>query len=105
MEELVNVFCLIHILPKGEGLWSGWRLQIYVGHCIVTFGWMQIRSFVKPNAILQQMQGIIPCIVIVSNEEEKREFTREIGEEALPGEYGRAKLVAIQDVILTPLED
>ena len=45
-------------------------------------------------------------IVVVSNEEEKREFTREIGEEALPEEYGgRAKFVAIQDVILTPLED
>ncbi|CAL5400049.1 unnamed protein product [Camellia sinensis] len=45
-------------------------------------------------------------IVIVSNEDEKREFIRDIGEEALPEEYGgRAKLVAIQDVILTPMEN
>ncbi|GMP59359.1 hypothetical protein CsSME_00022663 [Camellia sinensis var. sinensis] len=45
-------------------------------------------------------------IVIVSNEDEKREFIRDIGEEALPEEYGgRAKLVAMQDVILTPMEN
>lgn len=45
-------------------------------------------------------------VVIVSNENEKREFIREIGEEVLPEEYGgRAKLVAIQDVELTPVED
>ncbi|XP_057488783.1 uncharacterized protein LOC130774731 isoform X3 [Actinidia eriantha] len=31
---------------------------IYVGHCTVTFGWIRIQSFVKPNAILQQLQGI-----------------------------------------------
>ncbi|CAK9177071.1 unnamed protein product [Ilex paraguariensis] len=43
-------------------------------------------------------------IVIVSNEDEMREFVREIGEEALPAEYGgRAMLVALQDVVLTPL--
>lgn len=45
-------------------------------------------------------------IVIVSNEEERREFIREIGEEVLPEEYGgRAKLVALQDVVHSPLED
>ncbi|CAK9177068.1 unnamed protein product, partial [Ilex paraguariensis] len=43
-------------------------------------------------------------IVIVNNEDEMREFVREIGEEALPEEYGgRATLVALQDVVLTPL--
>ncbi|XP_050371909.1 CRAL-TRIO domain-containing protein YKL091C [Argentina anserina] len=45
-------------------------------------------------------------IVIVSNEDEKRDFIMEIGEEIVPEEYGgRAKLVAIQDVELTPVED
>ncbi|OIV94114.1 hypothetical protein TanjilG_29214 [Lupinus angustifolius] len=45
-------------------------------------------------------------IVIVSNEDERRKFIREVGEEVLPEEYGgRAKLVAIQDVQLTPLEN
>ena len=45
-------------------------------------------------------------VVIVSNEDEKEEFIREVGEEALPTEYGgRAKLVALQDVVLTPKEN
>lgn len=45
-------------------------------------------------------------IVIVSNEDERRKFIREVGEEVLPEEYGgRAKLVAIQDVELTQLEN
>lgn len=45
-------------------------------------------------------------IVIVSNEDEKREFIRGVGAEVLPEEYGgKAKLVAIQDVELTPLEN
>lgn len=39
-------------------------------------------------------------IVIVSNNEERQNFIREIGEEALPEEYGgQAKLVALQDVL------
>lgn len=45
-------------------------------------------------------------IVIVTNEEEKEQFVREVGEDVLPEEYGgRAKFVAIQDVVLPPLED
>ncbi|KAJ7942866.1 CRAL-TRIO domain-containing protein [Quillaja saponaria] len=44
-------------------------------------------------------------IVIVSNNEERREFIKEVGEETLTEEYGgRAQPVAIQDVVLTPLE-
>lgn len=44
-------------------------------------------------------------IVIVTNEDEKQEIIKEIGEEVLPEEYGgRAKLVPLQDVVLTPLE-
>ncbi|KAG8382687.1 hypothetical protein BUALT_Bualt05G0103400 [Buddleja alternifolia] len=42
-------------------------------------------------------------IVIVSKEEERREFVRDVGEEALPEEYGgQAKLVLLQNVVLTP---
>ncbi|KAG9144596.1 hypothetical protein Leryth_010809 [Lithospermum erythrorhizon] len=45
-------------------------------------------------------------ILIVTNEDERKEFMREIGEETLPEEYGgQAKLVALQDVILAPLEN
>ncbi|XP_030927204.1 uncharacterized protein LOC115953607 [Quercus lobata] len=44
-------------------------------------------------------------IVIVTNEDERQDFIKEVGEEVLPEEYGgRAKLVAIQDVVLAPLE-
>lgn len=45
-------------------------------------------------------------IVIVTSEEGRTEFVREVGEEVLPEEYGgRAKLTLIQDVELKPLED
>ncbi|KAL2233265.1 UNVERIFIED_CONTAM: putative SEC14-like protein 6 [Sesamum indicum] len=45
-------------------------------------------------------------IVIVTSEEETREFKRDVGEDALPEEYGgKAKLMLLQDVVLTPLDD
>ena len=44
-------------------------------------------------------------IVIVTNEDEKKSFIEEVGEEAVPTEYGgKAKLTAIQDVEVPPLE-
>jgi hypothetical protein len=44
-------------------------------------------------------------IVIVTNEDERQDFIREVGEEVLPEEYGgQAKVVALQDVVLAPLE-
>lgn len=45
-------------------------------------------------------------IVIVTNEDEKKEMIKEIGEEVLPEEYGgQAKFVPLQDVVPTPVED
>ncbi|KAK4400110.1 hypothetical protein Sango_1117100 [Sesamum angolense] len=45
-------------------------------------------------------------IVIVTSEEETREFMRDVGEDALPEEYGgKAKLMLLQDVVLTPLDN
>ncbi|MFS8021384.1 hypothetical protein Hanom_Chr16g01426771 [Helianthus anomalus] len=44
-------------------------------------------------------------IVIISNEDEKKQLTREVGEDVLPEEFGgHAKLVLLQDVVLPPLE-
>ncbi|XP_027154350.1 SEC14 cytosolic factor-like [Coffea eugenioides] len=58
--------------------------------------WKMVSYFLE-KATLQK-------ITIVTNEEERREVIRDIGEEALPEEYGgRAKPVLMQDVVLTPL--
>lgn len=44
-------------------------------------------------------------VVIVTNEEERNFFVKEIGEEVLPEEYGgRAMLVDPQDVTVPPVE-
>lgn len=58
------------------------------------------------NGYALQTNFVIIQIVIVSNEAERRDFIKEIGEEALPEEYGgRSNLIALQDVTLNPLED
>ncbi|KAH7570868.1 hypothetical protein JRO89_XS05G0210200 [Xanthoceras sorbifolium] len=45
-------------------------------------------------------------IVIVTSEEEKKDFVTEVGEELLPEEYGgRAKLITFQDVTVPHLSD
>ncbi|KAL6577506.1 hypothetical protein OROMI_009834 [Orobanche minor] len=50
-------------------------------------------------------KGVFESVVIVTNEEERREFIRGIGEEALPEEYGgQALLVLLQDFHLKPLD-
>ncbi|KAK4264030.1 hypothetical protein QN277_029371 [Acacia crassicarpa] len=45
-------------------------------------------------------------IVVVSNEEERRQFVKDVGEDVLPEEYGgRARLTALQDAVLPPLQN
>ncbi|KAH6773926.1 Sec14p-like phosphatidylinositol transfer family protein [Perilla frutescens var. hirtella] len=45
-------------------------------------------------------------IVIVTNEEERQEFIREVGEEVLPEEYGgKANSTLLQDFEVKPLDD
>ncbi|XP_028752478.1 CRAL-TRIO domain-containing protein YKL091C [Neltuma alba] len=45
-------------------------------------------------------------IVVVGNEEERRQFIKDVGEEVLPEEYGgRARLIAVQDAVLPPLQN
>lgn len=71
---------------------DSWIQQISVSHLV--------------NGYALQTNFVIIQIVIVSNEAERRDFIKEIGEEALPEEYGgRSNLIALQDVTLTPLED
>ncbi|EEF29185.1 aspartate semialdehyde dehydrogenase, putative [Ricinus communis] len=65
---------------------------------ITGFQFLQMVSRFLEKATLEK-------IVIVSNEEERINFIKEIGEEALPEEYGgQAKLVALQDVVMPQLE-
>ncbi|KAL9389694.1 hypothetical protein Peur_018299 [Populus x canadensis] len=50
-------------------------------------------------------KGTLEKIVIATNDEERKCFVKEIGEEVLPEELGgRATLVALQDVTVPPLE-
>ncbi|XP_050235034.1 sec14 cytosolic factor-like [Mercurialis annua] len=59
--------------------------------------WRMISRFLE-KATLEK-------VVIVSNEEERTNFIKEIGEEVLPEEYGgQAKLVAAQDAIMPQLD-
>lgn len=79
--------------------------------CLTTwkiFKTYQFPIFKAPNETCLTLMrfGWWMQIVIVSNEDETREFVREVGEEVLPEMYGgRAKLEAIQDVELPPLEN
>ncbi|KAE8667708.1 TBP-associated factor 15 isoform 1 [Hibiscus syriacus] len=59
--------------------------------------WRMVSSFIE-KATLQK-------IAILTNEDEKKTFIEEIGEEVMPVEYGgKANLRAIQDVEVPPLE-
>ncbi|CAN1151503.1 hypothetical protein LINPERPRIM_LOCUS28419 [Linum perenne] len=65
---------------------------------ITGFQFLQLISRFLEKATLDK-------VMIVTNEEERSEFVSEVGEETLPEEYGgRGKLVAVQDVVLPPLE-
>ncbi|KAK1412110.1 hypothetical protein QVD17_33099 [Tagetes erecta] len=60
--------------------------------------WRMISTFLE--------QATLDKIVIISNDDEKKQFIREVGEEVLPEEFGgQARLVALQDVVLPPLDD
>ncbi|XP_076937674.1 sec14 cytosolic factor-like [Bidens hawaiensis] len=60
--------------------------------------WKMISRFLE-KATLEK-------IVIISNEDEKKQFVKEVGEDVLPEEFGgHANLVLLQDVVLQPLED
>ncbi|EOY01132.1 hypothetical protein SCA6_007770 [Theobroma cacao] len=59
--------------------------------------WRMVSRFIEKSTLEK--------IVIVTNEDEKKCFIDEAGEEAVPVEYGgKAKLTAIQDVVVPPLE-
>lgn len=112
-EKLIGILDLQQITFKNvdaRGLITGFQfLQSYyperLARCFIlnmpgffVSVWRMVSYFLE-KATLEK-------IVIVSNEAERRDFIKEIGEEALPEEYGgRSNLIALQDVTLAPLED
>ncbi|KAL3502014.1 hypothetical protein ACH5RR_036463 [Cinchona calisaya] len=110
-EKLVAILDLKDITYKNvdaRGLITGFQFlqayyperlaKLYIVHMPGFFVrvWNMVSYFLE-KATLEK-------VVIVTNEEQRREFIRDIGEEALPEQYGgQAKLVPMQDVVLTPL--
>ncbi|RDY14112.1 hypothetical protein CR513_00873, partial [Mucuna pruriens] len=112
-EKLIGILDLQNISYKNidaRGLITGFQfLQAYyperLAKCyILHMPWFFVSVWKLVSRFLEK--ATLEKIVIVTNEDETKEFIREVGEEVLPEEYGgRAKLVAIQDFELTELEN
>ncbi|CAK8570440.1 unnamed protein product [Lathyrus sativus] len=112
-EKLIGVLDLQNISYKNvdaRGLITGFQfLQSYyperLAKCyILHMPWFFVSVWRLVSGFLDKATQ--EKIVIISNEDERKEFINEVGEEILPEEYGgRAKLVAIQDFEVTPLEN
>lgn len=111
-EKLVGILDLQNIGYKNidaRGLITGFQfLQAYYPERLAkSFILHMPRFFVSVWRMVSRFleKATLEKIVIVTNEDERQDFIKEVGEEVLPEEYGgRAKLVAIQDVVLAPLE-
>ncbi|KAF5761973.1 putative CRAL-TRIO lipid binding domain, CRAL/TRIO domain superfamily [Helianthus annuus] len=112
-EKMVAVLDLDQISYKNveaRALITGFQfLQAYyperLKKCyILSMPWFFVSVWKMVSRFLEK--ATLEKIVIVTNEEEKKQFIREVGEDVLPEEYGgRANFVLIQDVVLPPLED
>ncbi|XP_030957220.1 CRAL-TRIO domain-containing protein YKL091C [Quercus lobata] len=111
-EKLIGILDLQNIGYKNidaRGLITGFQfLQAYyperLAKCFILH---MPRFFVSVWRMVSRFleKATLEKIVIVTNEDERLDFIKEVGEEVLPEEYGgRAKLVAIQDVVLASLE-
>ncbi|KAM3705482.1 hypothetical protein ACB098_03G082800 [Castanea mollissima] len=107
-EKLIGILDLQNIGYKNidaRGLITGFQfLQAYyperLAKCFILH---MPRFFVSVWRMVSRFleKATLEKIVIVTNEDERQDFIKEVGEEVLPEEYGgRAKLVAIQDVVL-----
>ncbi|XP_028767172.1 SEC14 cytosolic factor [Neltuma alba] len=107
-EKLIGILDLQHITYKNidaRGLITGFQfLQAYYPERLAKCYLVHMpQFFVAVWRLVSRFleKATLEKIVIVSSEEERREFVREIGEEILPEEYGgRAKLVPLQDAPL-----
>ncbi|XP_058079396.1 sec14 cytosolic factor [Magnolia sinica] len=109
-EKLVGLLDLQGITYKNidaRGLITGFQfLQAYYPErlakvYLLNMPWIFVSVWSVVCRFLEK--ATLEKVVIVSSEEDRQAFINEIGEEALPEEYGgRAKLVAVQDVKLNP---
>ncbi|KAK9935410.1 hypothetical protein M0R45_022513 [Rubus argutus] len=112
-EKLIGILDLQQISYKNvdaRGLITGFQfLQAYYPERLAKLFILNMpRFFVSVWRMVSYFleKATAEKVVIVSNEDETRDFIKEVGEENLPEEYGgRAKLVPLQDVVLAPIED
>ncbi|KAJ9153036.1 hypothetical protein P3X46_026525 [Hevea brasiliensis] len=111
-EKLIGILDLQQITYRNidaRGLITGFQfLQAYYPERLAKLYILHMpRFFVSVWRMVSRFleKATMEKIVIVSNEEERTNFIKEIGEESLPEEYGgQAMLVALQDVTLPQLE-
>lgn len=112
-EKLIGILDLQHISYKNidaRGLITGFQfLQAYyperLAKCFILH---MPRFFVSVWRMVSRFleKATLEKIVIVTNADERLQFIKEVGEDTLPEEYGgRAKLRALQDVQLAPLDN
>ncbi|XP_002533195.2 CRAL-TRIO domain-containing protein YKL091C [Ricinus communis] len=112
-EKLIAIIDLQHISYKNidaRGFIAGFQcLQAYYPERLAKLYLLHMpRFFVSVWKMISRFleKATLEKIMIVSNDEERRNLIKEIGEEILPDEYGgRTKLVAFQDALLPQLED
>ncbi|KAF8389946.1 hypothetical protein HHK36_024466 [Tetracentron sinense] len=108
-EKLVGILDLQQIAFKNidaRGLITGFQfLQAYYPErlaklFILNMPWFFVSVWRMVSRFLEK--ATLEKVVIVTNDDERKDLIKEIGEETLPEEYGgRAKLVALQDVKLS----
>ncbi|KAK9091460.1 hypothetical protein Sjap_024637 [Stephania japonica] len=108
-EKMIGIIDLANISYKNvdaRALITGFQfLQAYyperLAKCfILSMPWFFVSVWKFVSRFLEKATQ--EKIVIVSNEEEHKNFIKEVGEDVLPEEYGgRAKLKALQDVTLS----
>ncbi|XP_022146819.1 SEC14 cytosolic factor [Momordica charantia] len=111
-EKLIAILDLQQLSYKNidpRGLITGFQsLQAYYPERLAKCYFLHMpRFFVSVWRMVSRFleKATLEKIVIVSCEEERRSIIEEIGEEVLPVEYGgRAKLIALQDVVLPHLD-
>ncbi|KAI6686017.1 hypothetical protein NL676_031930 [Syzygium grande] len=112
-EKLIAIFDLQNLSYKNvdaRGLITGFQfLQAYYPERLAKLFILNMpRFFVSVWKMISHFleKATLEKIVIVSNEDEREDLIKEIGGEVLPEEFGgQAKLVPIQDVVLTPLDN